>query len=177
MKSNSHGTSAPKFVVISDLLGATVYTGSREKLIALGFARPEQFPDGTRRVKSDYSMDNIVDEGWRTKRIKGGLFQLKKSHALRAPKSPVALEKFELNYRPDLDGKYAWELLQGRWSALDEQSLEEISDVIDDIVEVVENAQARAKKNHLKLIKSPPSATHLSATQQLNQTGQEVQRG
>ena len=100
MKRTSKGAPAPKLVVISDLPGCTVYTGAREQLIALGFARPDQFPEGKKRLKCDYSMDNQLEEGWASRKIKGGLFQLTKSHALRFPKPAVGLETLLLITTP-----------------------------------------------------------------------------
>ena len=94
MKRTSKGASAPKFIAISDLPGCTVYTGAREQLIALGFARPDQFPEGKKRLKCDYSMDNQLEEGWASRKIKGGLFQLTKAMRYAFPSLQLGSRHF-----------------------------------------------------------------------------------
>jgi hypothetical protein len=85
MKRTPKGATAPQFVVISDLPGVTIFIGTREQLIALGVARPEEFPEGKKRLKWDYSMKNSISEGWSIRKIKGGRFEVKKSHEMRGP--------------------------------------------------------------------------------------------
>lgn len=163
MPKASKRASAHKFIVISDSTYCTSYTGTREQLIAFGIANPDQFPEGKKRLKWKISRgsDNFPPDDFSTKKLKGGIFEIKKYHEYRAPsETPPILEKLEIRYRPDTESKYEWALWQGREVVLDEQMEQEINDVLWSLLETFQHIEARTSKNpsYLKVVE-PMTAT------------------
>lgn len=158
MKRTSKGASAPKFAVISDLPGCTIYTGTREQLIALGFARPDQFPEGRKRLKWDYSMANSIEEGWAIRKIKGGTFELKKSHKNRGAVTKTdAWLKVPLE--PNAAGYFNWKLFGDDIDGLQNgRSYSSLAEAARLIAETVEYEQYQSRINRLSLVK-PVTAT------------------
>ena len=158
MKRTSKGAPAP-FVVISDSPMFATYIGTKEQLIAGGFARPEQFPEARKRVKWDYSMDNFRSEGWEVRKLKGDLFRLKRNHEHRPTYEQLPfLKNLEIRYQPNDKSDYIWRIQLHSRKKLDEQAVGEIKDAIQIILDAVDDSEARAKNNHLRLVR-PATAT------------------
>ena len=173
MKSKSQGASAPKFVLISDSPRATTYTGTRDQLIALGFARPDHFPEGRKRIKCQITYEPGCDgaDDFRTKKLKGGCFELLKWHPHHAiGQSENALVHFGITgKRAD---EYEWNLFTDRGLQPDDELNHAISEAAGDIIDMVEKAEARLKRSRLSLVKSAPAS--FSA---LRLASEEVQHG
>lgn len=157
MPKASPRASAHRFAVVSHTRCANLYTGTREQLIALGVARPEQFPEGRKRLKWDYS--NLPEKGWSITKLKGGIFELREEHGrYRSGKNyrddetvyfEVKLKKNEAGYTPwviigaDLEGRLS--------SGYSYRSLAEAANLIADTIKY---EQYQAKRSCLQLVKS-----------------------
>jgi hypothetical protein len=165
--SKSKRAPAHKFLVVSSLPCASFYTGTREQLIALGVAHPDQFPEGRKRLKWDYSMENSNEEGWEIKKLKGDLFELKLHHKYVAPKAAsVPFGKFEIAYSPEGATEDSGPYLYTAYSiegSLDKQTWQELWDASDGIIKVMEQFNARFKRNSSRLQLVNSSSVTLSA--------------
>ncbi|ODT74780.1 MAG: hypothetical protein ABS69_11580 [Nitrosomonadales bacterium SCN 54-20] len=166
MPKASTRASAHKFLVVSSLPYASFYTGTREQLIALGVAHPDQFPEGRKRLKWDYSMENSNEEGWEVKKLKSDRFELKKHHKYVAPKAtPIPFRKISIIHCPeektDKFMPYKYEVCGNE--ELDESTWEALFAASEEIIKVMEQFNARFKRNasRLQLVKS--SSAMLSA--------------
>lgn len=160
MPKASPRASAHKFIVISDSACFTTYTGTREQLIAFGIAMPDQFPEGKKRLKWQISKgsDNFPPDDFSTKKLKGGIFEVKKYHEYRERPSeiPPILRKLEIRYRPGTDSKYEWAIWHGSEVELGEQAEQEINDALWSLLETLQHIKARNRKNpsYLKLVQT-----------------------
>ncbi|SET68075.1 hypothetical protein SAMN05216412_11267 [Nitrosospira multiformis] len=164
MPKASPRASAHRFAIVSNLPLASIYTGTKEQLIALGVARPEQFPEGRKRVKQDYSMESTLEEGWQVRKLKSGHFELRRGHKYVAPKvAPIPFGKFSIAYSPkgateDSD-PYLY-TAHSNVGPLDKQTWQELWAAAAGIIKIMEQFNARFKRNssHLKLVQ-PMTAT------------------
>jgi len=147
MPKASKRASAHKFIVISAAPRATTYTGTREQLISSGIAKPDQFPEGRKRLKWDYSK---FPDTWEVRKLKGGIFSINKGHEHQyaAPKKPP---EFTLKVSPEEND---WTL---GGSGLDEFSYDSSYRAIYQAAELIVNAvkreQYQAKRSHLQLVR------------------------
>lgn len=91
------------------------------------------------------------------------------------PQQQALLKKFELNYRPDAEHKYRWNLLRNWKGSLDEQAISEIDQAAWALLARVEEAAERAKRN-LNNLRLVPSLSSSNAAQ-LTSAKMEVQHG
>lgn len=159
----SSRASAHRFVVVSNLPRASIYTGTKEQLIALGVARPEQFPEGRKRVNWDFSVKSDTIDGWTVKKLKGGYFELKRNHKRIAPKAAtVPFGKFSITYSPEGETDDAGPYLYEAYSnvgKLNDQIWSELWAAADGVIKVMEKFNAHCRKNpsYLRLVKSSPT--------------------
>lgn len=81
-------STTPIEIIPADIGTWTMYKGSKEQLIAAGFADESYFPKGRKRVNycdGPYSEDR---RWWSIKKIGGNRFVLRKDHEFRRPPKP-----------------------------------------------------------------------------------------
>ncbi|SEO36991.1 hypothetical protein SAMN05216404_11918 [Nitrosospira multiformis] len=134
---------------------------------AFGIAKPDQFPEGRKRLKwhISFSKGEHGPDDFQTKKLKGGIFEVKKYHKYRKPKkaAPI-LRKFEIEYAPEEGtdpscvSNYVWRM-QGN-PALEKWATEEINSASVHIINTIKSAHSRYRKNppYLKLVE-PMTAT------------------
>jgi hypothetical protein len=171
MKRTPKGAPAPKFVIISNSKYFTASIGTKEQLLALGAARIDHFPEGSKRVKRTYK----DGESLQIRRVRGGWFELKKWHPARESiKSPVF--NFEVPLGRNEAGYIQWSLsggcsdLFGKFTS--GYSYRDLAKAADLIAETLEHEIRQHKRNRLTLVKRSPSSTR-----SLSQTDLEVQHG
>lgn len=148
----SKSAPAQKFLVVSSFPRKSIYTGTREQLIALGIACPDQFPEGRKRLKWDYSTGDRGVEGWEVKKLKGGYFEFKKCYEEEYTR-PEALTRFNISEVGP--GHHYWEIKVAHDVLEDAQLDDEIRVGMTYLVNATKAARFRFKKriSRLRLVK------------------------
>jgi hypothetical protein len=151
--SKSPRASAHKFLVIESLATYTKYTGTKEQLIAAGFAKSDHFPEGKKRLKCHFTPGVIrhPDE-FQMKKIKGGRFELKKYNENRGPVTKTA-PWLEVSPERNEAGYFDWTLYGAGIEELQNgssySSLDEAARLIADTLQY---EQYQSRINRLTLV-------------------------
>lgn len=147
----------------------TQYIGSKEQLIAAGFADESYFPEGRKRIKWNTRGD---DDYWYVKKLKEGRYKLRRHHEYAQPAkkkedfydSPESFKELAFNW-VEKDGR-SFEMIFGGESEqlhygeitmkLDDQSVKEIASVITEM-----SARLTALVSAAKVVRVRP-IPHLS---------------
>lgn len=78
---------------------ATRYTGTREDLIAAGYATLDMFPEGRKRTKYNLGSDLPDDLQFATHYVKGGRWEVRRWHAPREEREAWNPDAFRNNTR------------------------------------------------------------------------------
>jgi hypothetical protein len=159
MKRTSKGASAPKFLVISDSSHYTIYKGTKDQLIAFGVARPDDFPEGRKRVK--WGEPGSGEDNFRTEKLKGCRFKLMKWHPVRGCHEydiPSVVTGFFLF--PQDDGRYRWRLTTTR--PLDGETNARFTSATYRLLDIASKARLEPVKRFLTLVNSNIGTFHQS---------------
>lgn len=163
-------TTIPLQIISDKRIPRTRYIGSKEQLIAAGFADESHFPEGRKRIKHGGKFEDRNQ--WYITKMKGGRFELDKWHDERRPpqkqksercfSSPEDFRNYALACIGRLD--VFIHFMGGGWEIekygeatmwIDDESMQEIIDAHNLLIETVEISKivCAKKKLHLSIVK------------------------
>lgn len=164
-------STTPIEIIPADSGTWTLYRGSKDQLIAAGFADASYFPEGRKRVKHCGEPYSEHRAWWSIKKIRGERFELRKDHEYRPLPKPkaeqyscLALFKdqavFSANISLDivtmrLSGKAEFSEYGETTIWIDEQSMQDVLCAGARLAEAIRAAKVvcRRKEPHLTLVK------------------------
>ena len=162
-------STTPIEIIRADSGTWSTYTGSKEQLIAAGFANESFFPVGKKRTKSRPHGD--TGRFWSIKQIKGGIFTLRKDHEYQPLPQPkdvqyscpaifkdkaIGSAVFFLGaVMNKLSGNAEYSEYGERTLWVDDKSMQNILMAEARLLEAIRNARvvSKNKKPHLSIVK------------------------